>query len=88
MGDTAAISQLTNALKALVPNHSTTLIPPTFDWNTTEQYADFQLFTKFMKSWFTLQNIVKEEKGSTEVASTRLEHVLNFLGNTGCKKYE
>ena len=42
-----------------------------------------------MKSWFTLQNIVKEEKdGSTEINSTRLEYILNFLGNTGCKKYE
>ena len=89
MGDTAAITLLTNALKALAPNPSTTLNPPTFDWNSTEQYSDFQLFTKSVKSWFTLQNIVKEEKeGSTEVNSTRLEYVLNFLGNTGCKKYE
>ena len=32
---------------------------------------------------------MKEEKtGSTEINSTRLEHVLNFLGNTGHKKYE
>ena len=87
--ETAAIMLLTNALKALAPNPSTTLIPPTFDWNSTEQYSDFQLFTKSVKSWFTLQNIVKEEKdGSTKIDSTRLEYILNFLGNTGCKKYE
>ena len=42
-----------------------------------------------MKSWFALQNIVKEEKdGSTEIDSTRLEYLLNFLGNTGHNKYE
>ena len=91
MGDneTTAIKLLTDALKALAPNPSTTLIPPTFNWNSTEQYSDFQLFTKSVKSWFTLQNIVKEEKdGSDEIDSTRLEYVLNFLGNTGRKKYE
>ena len=91
MGDaeTTAIKLLTDALKALAPNLSTTLIPPTFDWNSTEQYSDFQLFTKSVKSLFTLQNIVKEEKdGSDEIDSTRLEYILNFLGNTGRKKYE
>ena len=42
-----------------------------------------------MKSWLTLQNILKEEKdGSTEIDSTRLKYVLNFLDNTGHKKYE
>ena len=91
MGDaeTAAITLLTNALKELAPNPSTTLVPLTFDWNSTEQYSDFQLFMEFVKSWFTLQNIVKEEKdGSTKIDSIRLEYVLNVLGNTGHKKYE
>ena len=42
-----------------------------------------------MKSLFTLQNIVKEDKdGSTEIDTSSLEYVLNFLGNTGCNKYE
>ena len=75
MGDaeTVAITLLTNALKALAPNPSTTLIPLMFDWDSTEQYLDFQLFTKSVKSWFTLQNIVKEERdGSTEIDSTRV----------------
>ena len=91
MGDaeTAVITLLINALKALAPNPSTTLVPPTFNWNSTKQYSDFQLFTRSVKSWFTLQNIVKEEKdGSTEINSTRLEYILNFLGNTGQQKYE
>ena len=65
---------MTAALKALAPNPSTLLITPTFDWNSTEQYDDFQLFMKSIKSWFTLQNIVKEEKtnpdGTTSPDST------------------
>ena len=83
---------LTAALKALAPNPSTLLITPTLDWNSTEQYNDFQLFVKSVKSWFTLQNIVKEENtkpdSTTSTDSTWLEYVLNFFGNTGCKKYE
>ena len=65
---------LTAALKALAPNPSTFLIAPTFDWNSTEQYDDFQFFIKSVKSWFTLQNNVKEEKtnpdGTTSPNST------------------
>ena len=57
---------LTAALKAFAPNHSNLLITPTFDCNSTEQYDDFQLFVKFLKSWFTLQNIVKEAKTNTD----------------------
>ena len=83
---------LTAALKTLAPNPSTLLIAPTFDWNSTEEYNDFQLFVKSVKSWFTLQNIVKEEKsnpeGTASPDSTRLEYVLSFLSNTGHKKYE
>ena len=71
---------LTAALKALAPNPSTLLIAPTFDWNSTEQYDDFQLFVKSVKSWFTLQNIVKGDKtnpdGTTSIDSTQLEYVL------------
>ena len=82
---------LTAALKALVPNPST-LVAPSFDWNSTEQYNDFKLFVISIKCWFTLQNIVREEKtnpdGTTSPDSTQLEYVLNFLGNTGHKKYK
>ena len=79
---------LTAALKALSPNLSTTLITPTFDWNSTEQYEDFQLFIKSVNSWFTLQHITAETTPDGTSDSTRLEYVLNFLGNTGHKKYE
>ena len=79
-------------LKALESNPSALLVAPTFDWNSTEQFDDFQLFIMSVKSWFTLQNIVKDQKtnpdGTTSPDSTRLEYVLNFLGNTGCKKYK
>ena len=85
--ETAAITLLTIALKALAPNPLTTLIPPTFDWNLTEQYSDFQHFTKSVKSWFKLQN-KGGKTGSTKIDSTRVEYVLSFLGNTGRKKYE
>ena len=65
---------LTVALKVLAPNPSTLLVALTFDWNYTEQYDDFQLFVKSVKSWFTLQNILKEEKtdpdGTTSPDST------------------
>ena len=71
-----------------MPNPSTTLIAPTFDWNSTEQYENFQLFIKSVNSWFTLQHITAEATPGGTSNSTRLEYVLNFLGNTGCKKYE
>ena len=65
---------LTATIKALAPNPSTVLVTPTFDWNSTEQYNDSQLFVKSVKSWFTLQNIVKEEitnpDGTTSPDST------------------
>ena len=64
---------------------SISLVTPSFDWNTTEQYDDFQLFCKSVESWLTLQNIPAEtpEDPTVEPNSTQLEYVLNFLGNTG-----
>ena len=45
-----------------------------------------------MESWFTLQNIPAEAAPgagpSVEPNSTQLEYVLNFLGNTGCRKFD
>ena len=66
------------------------LVTPSFDWNTTEQYDDFQLFRKSVESWFTLQNIPAEtpEDPTPEPNSTQLEYVLNFLGNTGHRKFD
>ena len=85
------IAALTAALAKLLPNQpSISLVTPSFDWNTTEQYDDFQLFHKSVESWFTLQNIPAEtpEDPTAEPNSTRLEYVLNFLGNTGRRKFD
>ena len=82
------IATLTTALKALAPNPSTTLIAPTFYWNSTEKYDDFLLFTKSVNIWFMLQNITPEANPDGTICSTRLEYVLNFLGNQGHRKYE
>ena len=65
-------SALTEALK-----------PPTFDWQTTEQYDYFCLFSRLMESWYHLQGM-KEEPDD----GTRLEYLLNFLGTTGQQKHE
>ena len=85
------IAALTAAIAKLLPNQpSISLVTPSFDWNTTEQYDDFQLFCKSVESWFTLQNIPAEtpEDPTAEPNSTQLEYVLNFLGNTGCRKFD
>ena len=65
------LSALTAALKALIPNPSTTLIIPTFYWNSTEQYEDFQLFIKSVNSWFTLHHITAETIPDGTSNSTR-----------------
>ena len=52
------LAVLTTVLKKLIPNPSSvSLTTPTFDWNSTEQHDDFQLFCKSVDSWFTLQNV-------------------------------
>ena len=55
------ITALTAALTKLLLNQPLiSLKTPSFDWNTTKQYDDFQLFCKSVESWFTLQNIPME----------------------------
>ena len=88
---TDPITALTAALVQLLPNQPLiSLVTPSFDWNTMEQYDYFQLFHKSVESWFTLQNIPAETPGDStaETNSTRLEYVLNFLGNTGLRKFD
>ena len=87
------IAALTAALAKLLLNQpSILLVTPSFDWNTTEQYDDFQLFRKSVESWFTFQNIpagtAPGAGPDAEPNLTRLEYVLNFLGNTGCRKFD
>ena len=59
------------------------LKPPTFDWNSSEQFEDFRLFIKGMDSWYTLQGIPDKDSDTT-----RLEYLLNFLGPIGRRKHE
>ena len=47
------------------------LKPPTFDWNSLEQFEDFRLFIKEMESWYMLQGI-PDKAGDT----TWLEYLL------------
>ena len=51
---------------------------PSFDWNSSEHFEDFQLLIKGMESWYTLQGI-PDKDGDT----TWLEYLLNFLGPIG-----
>ena len=78
------LATLAEALKALRPSApSEALKPPTFDWQTTEQYKDFHLFCRSMESWYHLQGM-KEEPDD----GTRLKYLLNFLGTNGQWKHE
>ena len=62
------IKALTKALTDIKGSPTDSLKPPTFDWNSSEQFEDFHLFIKGMESWYMLQD------------TTRLEYLLNFLG--------
>ena len=82
-GYQAIIKALTKALMDIKGSPTDSLKPPTFDWNSSEQFEDFQLFIKGMESWYMLQGI-PDEAGDT----TRLEYLLNFLGPIGRRKHE
>ena len=56
-GYEAIIKALTKALTDIKGSLTDSLKPPTFDWNSSEQYKEFQLFIKGMESWYTLQSI-------------------------------
>ena len=77
-GYQAIIKALTKALKDIKGSLTDSLKPPTFDWNSSEQFEDFRLFIKGMESWYMLQGI-PDKAGDT----TRLEYLLNFLGPIG-----
>ena len=82
----ALVDALTSAFKDTQQNPSATLRHPTFDWNSTEKYEDFQIFIESTNSWFKLQNTPAEKPDGTD--DTRLEYVLSFLGATGRKKHK
>ena len=79
----AIIKALTKALTDIKGSLTDSLKPPTFNWNSSEQFEDFRLFIKGMESWYTLQGI-PDKDGDT----TRLEYLLNFLGPIGRRKHE
>ena len=79
----AIIKALTKALTDKKGSLTDSLKPPTFDWNSSDQYEDFRLFIKGMESWYTLQGIP-----ATDGDTTRLEYLLNFLGPIGQRKHE
>ena len=81
----AAITALLKALKKLSPQAPTTLVTPSFDWSSKDQYDDFQLFVKSVDSWFTLHGIL-ERAGELE-NPVHLDYILNFLGNQGRQRY-
>ena len=82
-GMEAIIKALTKALTDIKGSPTDSLKPPTFDWNSLEQFEDFWLFIKGMESWYTLQGI-PDKDGDT----TQLEYLLNFLGPIGRRKHE
>ena len=79
----AIIKALTKALTDIKGSPTDSLKPPTFDWNSSEQFEDFHLFIKGMKSWYTLQGIPNKD-GDT----TWLDYLLNFLGPIRRRKHE
>ena len=50
----AIIKALMNALMDIKGSPMDSLKPPTFDWNMSDQYKDFQLFLNSMESWYKL----------------------------------
>ena len=82
-GYEAIIKALTKALTDIKGSPMDSLKPPTFDWNSSKQFEDFQLFIMGMESWYTLQGI-PDMAGDT----TRLEYLLNFLGPIRQRKHE
>ena len=86
-----SINALIKALKKLSPQAPTPLVPPSFDWSSKDQYDDFQLFIKSVKSWFTLQGIPEIAKGPADAEIKNpicLDYILSFLGNQGRKRHE
>ena len=86
-----SINALVKAMKKLSPQTPTTLVPPSFDWSSKDQYDDFQLFIKSVNSWFTLQGIPEKVKGPADAEIENaicLDYILNFLRNQGRKRHK
>ena len=77
------INAFMKALTSVKVSPTDVLKPPKFDWNSQDQFEDFWLFRKGMKSWYKLQNIPEAEDDDTH-----LEYLLNFLSPIGWKKHK
>ena len=77
------IKALTKALTDIEGSPTDSLKPPTFDWNSSEQYKDFWLFIKGMESWYMLQGIPDKDSDTTW-----LEYLLKFLGPIRWRKHK
>ena len=60
------IKALTKALTDIKDSLTDSLKPPTFYWNSSEQFEDFCLFIKGMESWYTLQPFWHNRRGTRE----------------------
>ena len=56
-GYEAIIKALMKALTDIKGSPMDTLKPPIFNWNSSDQFEDFQLFIKGMESLYTLKGI-------------------------------
>ena len=72
----APIEAFTKALTSVKVSLTDALKPPKFDWNSHNQYEDFQLFWKGMESWYKLQGITEAEGDDTQ-----LENLLYIMWN-------
>ena len=64
-GYEAIIKALTKSLTDIKGSLMDSLKPPTFDWNSPEQFEDLRLFIKGMESWYMLQSIPDKASDTT-----------------------
>ena len=81
-GMEAIIKALTKALTDIKGSPTDSLKPPTFDWNSSEQFEDFRLFIKGMESWYTLQGIPDKDGDTTQLEYCSISWVPSNEGST------
>ena len=64
-GYEAIIKALMKALTDKKGSLTDSLKPPTFNWNSSDQYEDFRLFIKGMENWYTLQGMPAADSDTT-----------------------
>ena len=81
-GMEAIIKALTKALTDIKGSPTDSLKPPTFDWNSSEQFEDFRLIIKGMESWYTLQGIPDKDGDTTRLSICSISWVPSDEGST------